>query len=105
MYNYSISNLKYQLKNLFVKLKNWLLGLSFRTGLIVLLSCIPFYLISFAQFALPISIGIKSALWVIFFGLAKCAQYGGLTILGTKGIDRLKNWWKSKRNNLEEINS
>ena len=85
------------LKNIFQKIKNWLSGLSFRTGVIVLLSCIPFYAISFAQFALPISIGLKSALWVIFFGLAKTVQYSGICILGVKGVDRLKSWWKSKR--------
>ena len=85
------------LKSFFIRIKNWLTSLSFRTGVIVLLSCIPFYVISFAQFALPINIGIKSALWVIFFGLAKCAQYGGLTILGTKGIERLREWWKRRK--------
>ncbi|MCH5174613.1 MAG: hypothetical protein J1F40_01855 [Prevotellaceae bacterium] len=64
--------------------------LSFRTGVIVLTACIPFYIISFAQMALPISTSLKGALWVLFFGLAKTAQYGGLTILGAEGIKRLK---------------
>lgn len=85
------------MKGFFLKIKLRLQKLSFRTGVIVLLCCIPFYIISFAQMALPISIGLKSALWVIFFGLAKTAQYGGLTILGAKGIQRLKNWWKQKK--------
>ena len=36
------------MKEFFKKIKTWLQGLSFRTGVIVLLSCIPFYIISFA---------------------------------------------------------
>ncbi|MBD5204208.1 MAG: hypothetical protein HDS82_04955 [Bacteroidales bacterium] len=72
--------------------------LSFRTGVIVLLTCIPFYIISFAQMALPISTSVKGVLWVVFFGLAKTAQYGGLTILGAEGIKRLKAYWvRNKR--------
>ena len=80
-----------------VAVKAWLGRLSFRTGVIVLLMCVPFYIISFAQMALPISTGLKGALWVIFFGLAKTAQYGGLTILGAKGSDRIKQYWKARR--------
>ena len=64
--------------------------LSFRTGVIVLTMCIPFYAISFAQMALPISTSLKGVLWVVFFGLAKTTQYGGLTILGAEGIKRIK---------------
>ena len=45
--------------------------LSFRTGVIVLLSCIPFHILSFAQMALPISAATKTLLWTILFGLAK----------------------------------
>lgn len=78
------------MKDVILRLKNWLQGLSFRTGVIVLLLCIPCYIFSFAQMALPISAGAKSVLWVIFFGLAKTFQYGGLTILGVEGIKRLK---------------
>ena len=37
----------------FDKIKQWLQGLSFRTGVIVLLCCIPFYVLSFAQMLLP----------------------------------------------------
>lgn len=84
----------------FARLKNWLTGLSYRTGVIVLLSCIPLYALSFAQFALPINIGIKSFLWVVLFGLAKTAQYGGLTILGTRGIKHLRDWWKAKKSKI-----
>ena len=72
------------------KIKKWLSGLSFRTGVIVLAMCIPFYVLSAVQFLLPISIGAKSALWVVLFGLAKTAQYGRLAILGGGGFRRLE---------------
>lgn len=78
-------------------IKEWLGRLSFKTGIIVLVMCIPFYIISFAQMALPISTSAKGALWVIFFGLAKTAQYGGLTILGAEGIRRIKESWRKRR--------
>lgn len=65
--------------------------LSFRTGVIVLLSCIPFYILSFAQFALPIGTGAKGLLWFILFGLAKTTQYCGIAILGVKGLGRLRS--------------
>lgn len=84
------------------RLKNWLGNLSFRTGLIVLLSCIPFYIVSFVQFALPLDMRVKTALWILFFGLAKTAQYGGLTILGAKGIERLREWWKKRKASLPQ---
>ena len=86
------------MKNFFKNIKTWLSRLSFRTGLIVLAMCIPFYIISFAQMALPISTAAKGVLWVIFFGLAKTAQYGGLTILGAEGIKRLKKWLRPAPN-------
>ena len=89
-------DVKKKIKNVFQKIKWWLSKLSFRTGVIVLAMCIPFYIISFAQMALPISAALKGTLWVIFFGLAKTAQYGGLTILGAKGIKRIKDWWKRR---------
>lgn len=75
----------------------WLQGLSFRTGLIVMAMCIPFYIISFAQMLLPISAATKGVLWVVFFGLAKTCQYGGLSILGVEGFNRVKGWWKRRR--------
>ena len=81
-------------------MKKWLSGLSFRTGVIVLLMCIPFYILSFAQMALPISVEAKGVLWFILFGLAKTCQYGGLTILGVEGIRRLKT--KFRKNKQEE---
>ena len=81
---------KETIRNLFLKVKNWLQSLSFRTGVIVLLCCIPFYILSFAQMLLPISAAAKGVLWTILFGLAKTFQYGGLTILGVEGYRRLK---------------
>lgn len=67
---------------------------SFRTGVIVLALCVPCYIISFAQMALPISTSAKGVLWFIFFGLAKTFQYGGLTIIGVEGVKRLKNYFR-----------
>ena len=78
------------MKQLLQRIKGWLAGLSFRTGVIVLLMAIPCYIASFAQLLLPISAAWKSALWVTLFGLVKTAQYGGLTILGVEGFKRLK---------------
>ena len=79
------------------QIKTWLSKLSFRTGVIVLLMCIPLYIISFAQMALPINTTLKGILWGIFFGLAKTAQYGGLAILGTEGVKRLRRWFSQLR--------
>lgn len=73
------------------KMVHWLQSLSFRTGVIVLFCCIPFYILSFAQMLLPISVAAKGILWTILFGLAKTCQYGGLTILGVEGYKRLKS--------------
>ena len=81
------------MKKIFNKIKKWLASLSFRTGMIVLAMCIPFYIISFAQAALDTSVGTKATLWTIFFGLAKTCQYGGLTILGAEGYKRVKQYF------------
>lgn len=78
------------MKQLLCHIRLWLSRLSFRTGVIVLLCCIPCYILSFAQMALPISTGMKSVLWFVLFGMAKTLQYGGLTILGVEGVKRLK---------------
>lgn len=80
-----------------MKIKQLLQGLSFKTGVIILALCIPFYIISFAQMALSISTEIKGVLWVVFFGLAKTFQYGGLTILGVDGWKRLKAYFGKKK--------
>ena len=79
------------------RIKTWLQSLSFRTGVIVLLSCIPFYVLSFAQMLLPISVAAKGVLWTVLFGMAKTCQYGGLTILGVEGYQRLKNMVARKK--------
>ena len=79
-------------------MQRWLQSLSFRTGVIVLSICVPCYIISFAQMLLPISVEAKTALWVVFFGLAKTTQYAGLTILGVEGWKRVKSWFKKRKN-------
>lgn len=90
-------SLKDTVLRLWHRLKHWLQSLSFRTGVIVLLCCIPFYILSFAQMLLPISVTAKGILWTILFGLAKTCQYGGLTILGVEGYKRLKTKLKRKK--------
>lgn len=80
------------------RIQNFLKKFSFRTGVIILAMCIPFYILAFAQAAFPISNSMKVVLWTVFFGLAKTFQYGGLTIIGKEGILKIKEWWKSKRN-------
>lgn len=80
------------------KIQKYLSRFSFRTGMIVLTLCIPCYIISFAQMALPISNAMKGVLWFIFFGLAKTFQYGGLSIIGVEGLKRIKNYWKERKN-------
>lgn len=89
------------MKKMLQRIKLWLQSLSFRTGVIVLLCCIPFYILSFAQMLLPISAAAKGVLWTVFFGLAKTCQYGGLTILGVEGYQRLKNWLKRRKKQEE----
>lgn len=87
--------------NGFQKVKAWLQSLSFRTGVIVLLCCIPLYVLSFAQMLLPINATAKGVLWTVLFGLAKTFQYGGLTILGVEGYKRLKSKVKRKNSRKE----
>ncbi len=78
-------------------IKEKLKTLSFRTGVIVLLLCVPFYIISFAQMGLDfLSPSAKTVLWVVFFGLAKTFQYSGITILGVEGVKRLKQKFSRK---------
>lgn len=76
--------------------KHFLGKFSFRTGVIVLALCVPCYIFSFAQMALPISTKAKGILWVVFFGLAKTFQYAGLTILGVEGWKRLKSYFSRR---------
>ena len=79
--------------NAFGAVKRWLAGLSFHTGVIVLSSCVLFYILSFAALALPVSAALRGALWFVLFGCAKTAQYGGLLILGVEGVKRVKKWF------------
>lgn len=76
--------------NLALKIKEFLRRLSFRTGMIVLALCVPFYILSFAQMVLPLSGYAKGVLWFVLFGLAKTFQYVGLTIVGVEGIKKLR---------------
>lgn len=82
------------MRDLLQRIEQWLSHLSFRTGVVVLLCCIPCYILSFAQMLLPISTSAKGVLWFILFGMAKTFQYGSLTILGVEGVKRLKQRWK-----------
>ena len=52
---------------------------------------------------LPISAAAKGVLWTILFGLAKTCQYGGLTILGVEGYNRMKNWIRRKKNIMQHV--
>lgn len=88
------------MKTIFDQIKVWLASLSYRTGVIVLIACLLFYVISFAQMLLPISVAAKGTLWVIFFGLAKTAQYSALLILGKAGIESIRKRWH--RNRVED---
>ena len=92
--------MKERLKNIFAQVKRWLQSLSFRTGVIVLLCCIPCYILSFAQMLLPISAAAKGILWTVLFGMAKTCQYGGLTILGVEGYRRLKDMFRRKKSDF-----
>lgn len=86
--------MKQRLNNILNSIKRWLAGLSFRTGVVVLSSCVVFYLLSFAALALPVSAALRGALWFVLFGCAKTAQYGGLLILGVEGVRRLKAFFR-----------
>lgn len=79
------------------KIKSILARLSFRTGVIILALCVPCYILSFAQMALPISAAAKGVLWFVLFGLAKLTQYTGLAIIGVEGWQMLKSKFSKKR--------
>ena len=94
--------MKQKFKCAITVIKAWLATLSFRTGVVVLASCVLFYLLSFAQTLWPISAEAKSVLFIVFFGLAKTAQYSGLAIVGVKGWQRIKSWFRRKKQSHEE---
>ena len=85
------------MKHILFEIKSWLASLSYHTGIIVIVACVIFYILSFAQMLLPISVAAKGALWVIFFGLAKTAQYSALLILGNAGIESLRRRFRRKQ--------
>lgn len=85
------------IKRIFGRFKQWLSTLSYRTGVGVAIACAIFYVISFAQMLLPISVGAKGTLWVIFFGLAKAAQYSAILILGKAGWDSMRRRFKRNK--------
>ena len=85
-----------------MSIKSYLQKLSFRTGVIVLLMCIPFYLLSFVQVFFPVSTATKGILFTVFFGLAKSFQYGGIAILGKEGYKRVKGYFKRKKQLKDE---
>lgn len=80
--------------SLFEKMRERLAGLSFRTGLIVAGVCAACYAVSFAQMLLPLSVTAKGVLWVVFFGLAKTAQYTAILILGKAGLERVRRYFR-----------
>ena len=85
-----------------MSIKSYLQKLSFRTGVIVLLMCIPFYMLSVVQVFFPVSTATKGILFTIFFGLAKSFQYGGIAILGKEGYKRVKGYLKRKKQLKDE---
>lgn len=85
-----------------MSIKSYLQKLSFRTGVIVLLMCIPFYLLSFVQVFFPVSTATKGILFTVFFGLAKSFQYGGIAILGKEGYKRVKGYFRRKKQLKDE---
>lgn len=85
------------MKRFIATIKRWLSGLSFKTGIIILVVCLLLYILSFAQMLLPISNSAKVTLWVILFGLAKATQYTGLAIVGVEGWRRIKSRLKRNR--------
>lgn len=91
-----------------MSVKSKLQNLSFRTGVIVLMMCIPFYFLSFVQVFFPVSTAMKGILFTVFFGLAKSFQYGGIAILGTEGYKRVKGYFKRKKHvkgDMQEVGS
>ena len=80
-----------------MSIKSYLQKLSFRTGVIVLLMCIPFYILSFVQVFFPVSTATKGILFTVFFGLAKSFQYGGIAILGKEGYKQVKGYFRRKK--------
>ncbi|MDE5629874.1 MAG: hypothetical protein K2I69_09985 [Muribaculaceae bacterium] len=79
------------MKQWFSRLKNFLSGLSFRTGIIVAGVCAMCYILSFAQLLLPFPAVVKGVLWAVLYGMAKASQYTAIIILGKTGVQRIKS--------------
>ena len=84
------------MRKIFRKIRQFLSRLPFRTGVVVFSLCIPCYIFSFAQFALPGETESKIVLWALFFGLGQVFQYTGRIILGNDGLARLKRHFGCK---------
>ena len=80
-------------------IKLFLSRLSFRTGVFLLAMCVVFHILAFAQALLPYSAGTKAIVGIALIGVAKTTQYSGLAIVGTKGWQRIKGWFKLKKSN------
>lgn len=85
------------MRKFFRKIRQLLSRLSFRTGVVVFSLCVPCYIFSFAQIALPSDLESKIVLWALFFGLGQVFQYTGRIILGAEGIKRLKHHFGRKK--------
>lgn len=55
-----------------------------------------------AQALLPYSAGTKTIVGFALIGVAKTTQYSGLAIVGVKGWQRIKSWFKRKKESHEE---
>ena len=88
--------MKQRFTHLLEATKRILARFSFRTGVMFLIVCIIFYILSFTQALLPISATTKSVLFIVFFGMAKLTQYTGLTIIGVEGWRRIKSGVKHR---------
>ena len=70
---------------------------SFRTGVIMLITCVFCYAMSFLQMLIPMSAKLHTILFVTLFGLAKTTQYFGLTIVGVEGWQRIRAYLRLRR--------
>lgn len=93
--------MKQSLRDILNAIKRVLRKLSFRTGVMFLVACVIFYILSFAQALLPVSGATKSVLFIILFGMAKLTQYTGLTIVGVEGWRRIKQGIKHRMKKRE----
>ena len=79
------------------KIKKFFKGLSIRTGIILLIICVLFYVVALIQPLLPISKVAKTIIFTTSFGLAKIFQYSAVAVLGVKGWQTFKRKLGIKR--------